>query len=114
MAVLNLRNVPDDLMRDLKKAALDAGQPFHAFCIQILSGGLDDSGIRAAWQRERRLPATIETRADTLLRGGQRGGGLCDLPPAHAPQVSDMAFAPGSGRPERRGSSSSAVKVDIT
>ncbi len=36
MAVLNLRNVPDDLMRDLKKAALDAGQPFHAFCIGLL------------------------------------------------------------------------------
>ncbi len=114
MAVLNLRNVPDDLMRDLKKAALDAGQPFHAFCIQLLSGALDDSGIRAAWRREQHQQEAIESRAETLLRGGQRGGGMCDLPPAHAPQSSDMAFAPGSGRPERRGSLSSAVKVDIT
>lgn len=36
MAVLNLRNVPDDLVRDLKKAALDAGEPFHPYCIGLL------------------------------------------------------------------------------
>lgn len=36
MAVLNLRNVPDDLMRDLRKAAIDAGVPFHEHCIGLL------------------------------------------------------------------------------
>lgn len=42
MAVLNLRNVPEDLMRDLRKAAIDAGMGnhLHDYCRQLLARAL--------------------------------------------------------------------------
>lgn len=40
MAILNLRSVPDPLMRELRAAAAMAGQPFHAFCVGLLDEGL--------------------------------------------------------------------------
>lgn len=42
MPVLNLRNVPDQLMRDLRaQAALD-GKDFHPFCLLLLEKALLD------------------------------------------------------------------------
>jgi hypothetical protein len=43
MAVLNLRNVPEDLMRRLRAAAAIDGHPFHAFCVRLLESGLEDA-----------------------------------------------------------------------
>ena len=40
MAILNLRSVPDPLMRELRAAAAMAGQPFHAFCVALLDQGV--------------------------------------------------------------------------
>ena len=109
MAVLNLRKVPEDLMRELRKAAIDAGEPFHEHCVRLLELAVGRS-MPPGWRQQE----AIESRAETLLRGGQRSGGMCDLPPAHAPQASDMDFAPDGGRPQRRDPLPSAVKVDIT
>lgn len=36
MPVLNLRNVPEKLMRDLKAAAALEGKDFHPFCLALL------------------------------------------------------------------------------
>lgn len=38
--VLNLRNVPEELMRELRAEAARAGQPFHAFCVGLLETSL--------------------------------------------------------------------------
>jgi plasmid stability protein len=41
MAVLNLRNVPEELMRDLRKAAVDAGLGLHDYCRAVLARGVE-------------------------------------------------------------------------
>lgn len=42
MSVINLRSVPEDLYRSLKKASVDASLPFHAFCVQMLASAMDE------------------------------------------------------------------------
>ena len=88
MAVLNLRKVPEDLMRQLRKAAIDAGEPFHEHCVRLL-------------ERAARSPRA------------ERFGQSTDLPTAAAPQASDLVFAPAGPRP-RRSPAASSVEVDIT
>jgi len=40
LKVLNLRNVPEELMRELKAAAALADEPFHPFCVALIKAGL--------------------------------------------------------------------------
>lgn len=40
MPVLNLRDVPEELMRELRAAAALEGGKFHPFCIELLERGV--------------------------------------------------------------------------
>ena len=40
MAVLNLRDVPEHLMRELRAAAAIEGEKFHPFCVELLERGV--------------------------------------------------------------------------
>lgn len=109
MAVLNLRKVPEDLMRKLRKAAIDAGEPFHEHCVRLLEMTVLQS-TGPVWPQQE----AIKSRAASPLFGGQRGGGMCDLPPGQAPQASDLSFAPEIPHRRRPSAASASVKVDIT
>lgn len=72
MPVLNLRDVPEELMRELRAAAALEGGKFHPFCIELL-----ERGVKA--RQMMRLAATIagiEPKPTTLPRdnGGVFGG----------------------------------------
>jgi hypothetical protein len=41
MPVLNLRDVPEELMRELRAQAALRGAKFHPFCIDLLKSALD-------------------------------------------------------------------------
>lgn len=73
MKVLNLRNVPDDLMRELRAEAAFAGKPFHPFCVALL---------QSAVFRHR------ETREITPRHPPTRIGLMA--PPDSAPQISQV------------------------
>jgi hypothetical protein len=61
MAVLNLRNVPEDLMKRLRMAAVEANRAneFHAFCIEALARSL--GGPAPAVETRAEAPAPIQT-----------------------------------------------------
>lgn len=84
MAVLNLRNVPEDLKRRLAAQAAAQGKKFHAYCVGLLRTGVEDdeSDARAfaagpisrdLSARQRRIvglpPAPAEAVARPILSG---------------------------------------------
>ena len=50
MAVLNLRNVPEDLKRRLAVQAASAGKRLHAYCVELLDRATADGPGTARWQ----------------------------------------------------------------
>ena len=66
MAVLNLRNVPDEVMRRLKSDAALAGRGnhFHEHCIGLLERGLAVSLHSAEWRRQMGI-GTVEASGES-------------------------------------------------
>lgn len=98
MGVLNLRNVPDEVIARLKSEAYLHKEKMHAFCVGILARAVGaEKGepiAHTGWQTAENLeqivgaatssltPAqkTLAESQSTLLEGGQLGGGMDQLP----------------------------------
>ncbi|HEU5397950.1 MAG TPA: hypothetical protein VFV77_01610, partial [Gammaproteobacteria bacterium] len=96
MAVLNLRNVPEELVRRLKTAAARKGQPFHSFCVDLLSlallHGLDVSVVGLAAD-------AVAIAKDPRLRSAVARSAEMDLPPGVAPKAAEVRFEPTDDGP---------------
>lgn len=123
MAVLNLRSVPDDLMRDLKKAAIDAGEPFHVYCVHMLSIGLrslgqvSDEEARAVYGGQRFLIVGVdESRGvpDETVAAVFNDSVLSEVRRVASAFRAAQSDTSDSGRPQRGSGVQPSVKVDIT
>ena len=64
MAVINLRNVPDELYRHLKSEAGKLGEPFRAHCLRKLAAGSNLQG--------QKLVAAVHPPLEALVSPGAR------------------------------------------
>ena len=63
MGVLNLRDVPDELMRELRAQAALEGSQFHPFCKELLKWAVE--------ARRSRISTPARTLADTINLSGR-------------------------------------------
>ena len=91
MAVLNLRNVPEDLKRRLAVQAASAGKRLHAYCVELLDRAAAD-GPGTARRLDRAAADGLGTarRLDRLLRWQEmhtaaRGDLASDIAPFKSP-----------------------------
>lgn len=91
MGVLNLREVPDELMRELRAQAALEGSQFHSFCKELLSGALAQR--RGLTGRHYYEPLEGHTAP---VYGGIARTASPDtaLPPGNAPRIEDVRFEP--------------------
>ena len=82
MAVLNLRNVPDDLMRELRSEAALYGQDFHPFCLMLLAMGVSDWKKR--WPRAALPSVAVHPPIETMGPAAREAiGALATAAAAH-------------------------------
>lgn len=105
MGVLNLRDVPDELMRELRAQAALEGSQFHPFCKELLK-----------WAVHKRRSTSLPPDRGAVFGGEfnmldhmERGilepmpstaANPSALPPGHTPRVEDVRFEPADPNQE--------------
>lgn len=68
---LNIRNIPEDLMRELKRTAVDQGKTLREYCIDLLSLNLTPATrLLGLVKTGRDVVAPPEPKEFTIERGG--------------------------------------------
>ena len=96
MAVLNLRNVPDELMRTLKSQAAAEGKPLYVHVIEILSGQppwKTISPIEAKAKLKESKAATRRSRAQDDIPG-ESNYDIEASPPLSSREILEQETAP--------------------